>query len=268
MYTSVKIVKAYKGDNVLPMIQKEVESAKIAFLLGVPTAISYDIVRVGDSYGTVFELLDAKSMSNLISEDEGNLEKYAFMYVNLLKMMHSIKTDNEKIPSQMTVVNKWMNNFKLVASSDLFNKVSALIASIKETHTLIHGDFHSSNIMLQNGEPLLIDMDTLSYGNPILELAIIDFNYDTFNQFDENNSIHFLGIKTEVAKKFYELVINDYFLGKKDDEIKRNKERIKLLSLLRVINHTLRRTKDEKIIKSALDSIEELIKDINDLNLE
>ena len=47
-----------------------------------------------------------------------------------------------------------------------------------------------------------------------------------------------------------------------------NSHKIKLLSLLRVINHTLRRTKDEKIIKSALDSIEELIKDINDLNLE
>ncbi len=39
------------------MIKNEQRLAKRAFVKGVPTAISYDIVKVGDKYGSVFELL-------------------------------------------------------------------------------------------------------------------------------------------------------------------------------------------------------------------
>jgi anti-anti-sigma factor len=56
------VVKVYKNANALADIQHEREVARLALVLGVPTAISYDVVRVRDSYGSVFELLNARSL--------------------------------------------------------------------------------------------------------------------------------------------------------------------------------------------------------------
>ena len=54
---------------------------------------------------------------------------------------------------------------------DRFEKLISLISAVPEDIHLMHGDYHVKNVMLQNGESLLIDMDTLCSGNPIFELA-------------------------------------------------------------------------------------------------
>ena len=56
------VVKVYNNADALEDIQHEREVAKLALILGIPTAISYDVVRVGESYGSVFELLNAKPL--------------------------------------------------------------------------------------------------------------------------------------------------------------------------------------------------------------
>ena len=62
------IVKVYLNPDALPEINRERELAHIAFVLGVPTAIPYDVVRIeGGGYGSVFELLDAESFAQLRS---------------------------------------------------------------------------------------------------------------------------------------------------------------------------------------------------------
>ena len=55
------IVKAYINQDSLPDIKRERELARKAFVMGVPTAISYDVVRLKEGgYGSVFELLQKK----------------------------------------------------------------------------------------------------------------------------------------------------------------------------------------------------------------
>ena len=70
------IVKLYKNSDSINSIINERERAKKAFVLGIPTAISYDIVQVGDSYGSVFEMLDAKSFAELLNNGE-SIDKLA-----------------------------------------------------------------------------------------------------------------------------------------------------------------------------------------------
>ena len=61
-----RIVKVYKGKESIPMIENEKAMAQKAFLAGIPTAISYDIVRVGEDYGSVFELLNARTFHEIV----------------------------------------------------------------------------------------------------------------------------------------------------------------------------------------------------------
>ncbi|MBQ6322923.1 MAG: anti-sigma factor antagonist, partial [Lachnospiraceae bacterium] len=61
----VKLIKT--GD--LEEIQRTRETSQLAFVLGIPTAIPYDIVRIGDGYGAVFELLDAQPFSVILAKE-------------------------------------------------------------------------------------------------------------------------------------------------------------------------------------------------------
>ncbi|MBR3006399.1 MAG: anti-sigma factor antagonist, partial [Erysipelotrichaceae bacterium] len=60
------IIKVYKNSDALDAIKRERELARTALVLGINTAIPFDVVRVGDKYGSVFEMLSAKSLTKLI----------------------------------------------------------------------------------------------------------------------------------------------------------------------------------------------------------
>ncbi|MBR4744428.1 MAG: anti-sigma factor antagonist, partial [Oscillospiraceae bacterium] len=68
------VVKVYNNADALEDIRHEREVARLALVLGIPTAISYDVVRVGDSYGSVFELLNASSFSKILAEQPERMD--------------------------------------------------------------------------------------------------------------------------------------------------------------------------------------------------
>ncbi|MGN1088835.1 MAG: anti-sigma factor antagonist, partial [Huintestinicola sp.] len=53
------IVKLYGDKEPFDEIEREISYSKKAFVYGIPTAISFDIVKCGDCYGVVFELINA-----------------------------------------------------------------------------------------------------------------------------------------------------------------------------------------------------------------
>ena len=66
------IIKVYLNPNSLPDIHWERELARKAFVLGIPTAIPYDVVKVGGRIrAPSFELLNAKSFGSLIAAAPG-----------------------------------------------------------------------------------------------------------------------------------------------------------------------------------------------------
>ena len=63
------IVKVYYDKHTtLDDIKNERELSKKAFVMGLPTAIALQIVKVGEDYGTIFELLDASSCTKYVNE--------------------------------------------------------------------------------------------------------------------------------------------------------------------------------------------------------
>lgn len=106
-YDDETIVKTYHNVDSLPEIKQERENARIAFINGVNTAIPYGIVRIGDGYGTVTELLNAISISKMIKNDPTNLETPAKFYVDMIKNIHSIKLEEGVIPDAKETVLDW-----------------------------------------------------------------------------------------------------------------------------------------------------------------
>lgn len=233
------IVKVYKNADSLDSIKKERELSRTAFVLGIPTAIPYDVVKVGDTYGSVFELLNAKSFDELMIESADNLEFVAEKSMEIAKIIHSTPAP-ANLPSQQEVAFGWAEMVRSYFPEDDFNRLRKLIEDIPDNGMMIHGDLHIKNIMLQNDETLLIDMDTLCEGHPIYELAFMFNAYKGFGVTDPGEIERFLGISADTAYRLWRRSLEIY-LGTQDqarlDEVE---EKASFIGYLRVMRRAIR----------------------------
>ncbi len=268
-YNGDTIVKVYKNNDSLPEIMKERELARKAFVLGIPTAISYDVVKVGDKFGSVFELLDAKSLSKLMAEEPENIPKYSKIYAGLLKQIHETTVKPGDMPSVKRLPRKWINGCRGYIPEDQWEKFNDMIEKTPDPETMIHGDYHTNNIMVQNGEVLLIDMDTLSYGHPIFELANTFITYVGFGEVDPKNVENFIGVPYEDAIKIWNCFLPEY-LGTDDPaRIREVQDKAALLAYSRLLSRTPRMDYTpefkEYVINYAKNRIAELLPTIDTL---
>lgn len=240
------IVKVYKNPDSLEEIHNERELARKAFVMGIPTAIPYDVVKVGNLYGSVFELLNAKSFGKLINAGEP-VEELAKASVEILKTMHSTMLKDGELPSKRQEALVWVEYTADYLPEETGKKLVELFRDIPETNNMLHGDFHIKNIMRQNGENLLIDMDTLSMGHPIFEFAAIFAAYVGFGCIDMSKSYGFLNITEEQCRDFWKYTLKYYFEGKGDDYLDDITRKASIICYTRLVRRTLKRfgTEDE-----------------------
>lgn len=164
----------------------------------------------------------------------------------------------------------WVDFLKDHLPAETWEKLNTLVQAIPEDHHLIHGDYHTRNVMMQNGETILIDMDTLSYGAPVFDFASIFNAFRGFSMLDHNNIEEFLGIPWDLAGTFWQRTLEEYF-GTKDPVILEEQEnKAKLLGYTRLLRRSIRRLQDQPegpaLIAFYRDQIIELTEKVNTLS--
>jgi len=205
------IVKVYLSPDSLDDIKKERELAKKAFVLGIPTAISYDVAKIGDGYGSVFEMLDAKSLAQLLALNPQKIDDYVALSIDLLKKIHGTKVEKGDMPDLKKAVVDWAEFVKEYLPADIGNKLVKMVKEIPDDEHMLHGDYYVRNVMLQGEEAMLIDMDTLGVGNSIIEFGSMFNAYKGFASYDAEKSSKFLGFSSELATEFWDKSLKLYF---------------------------------------------------------
>ena len=244
-YDDETILKTYYSKDALPEIQQERESARKAFILGINTAIPYGIVRVGDGYGTVTELLNAVNVTKLLCDDPVNIDKPVAYYVDLLKSIHAVEAKEGDFPDMRETALGWADFVSAHIPEAQGKKLRAMIEALPKQNTLMHGDYHTNNIMIQNGEPLLIDLDTLCVGHPIFELGSMYNAFVGFSDLDHNVIKEFMGYDRDTARRFWNASLKKY-LGTDDEDVRRSvEEKAMIIGYTRMLRRAVRRP-DEK----------------------
>ena len=225
------IIKVFNRTSDPEQIERELKLAKEAFILGIPTAISFDIVKVNEKLGVRFEMLDCMSLKNMVINYPERMNEFLDKYAALLKKITTTECDNPIIPNMKSFYLEKVEKIKPYLDDRYYQKAKKLIEGIEDRKTLVHGDCHFKNIMVQNDELLLIDMDTLSIGHPIFELAQIYAPYCAFSEDDPGNTEKFFGITNEDAIKLYNALVDKY-LGKNDPIAK---DKIRLVCYIHMV---------------------------------
>ncbi len=235
------IIKVYNNPDSLPEINRERDLARKAFVLGIPTAIPYDVVKVGNSYGSVFELLNAKSFSALIKEDPSKMDKYIGLYVDVLKKIHSTKLEPGEMPDTKQVAISWAEFLKDYLPANQYEKLHALMEGVPERHTMMHGDYHTKNLMMQKDEVLLIDMDTLSMGHPVFELGTMYLGFVGFGDVDKTIVEKFLNLPFSLTTEFFDKATRLYLNNPDEETYQSILNKAKIVGYTRLMRRTIRR---------------------------
>ena len=203
------IIKLYYPRVKKEEIEQEKALAKKAFVMGVPTAISYDIVEADGRTGVVYELIKSKTIGELIRGDEGHLEEYVDMYAAVCRQIHGIEAEPGQLPS-----------FKDINRSDIPNVTGIteeeraylhrFLDLIPDRMNCLHGDLNINNIMVQNGECCLIDMGEFSTGTPMFDLSRILFSME-FAGAAKGEFNSFYKLPQDIVTNILHLFLEKYF---------------------------------------------------------
>ena len=235
------VVKVYRNADALEDIRHEREVAKLALILGIPTAISYDVVRVGDSYGSVFELLNARSFSSILASEPEKLDWCVREYVALLKKIHGTAVPAGKLPDMRETALDWARFLLDRLPPAAGKKLLALVEAVPRDDHMLHGDYHTKNLELQNDEVLLIDMDTLAVGHPVFELASIYNAFVGYYELDHEAVRSFQGFDFDTGLRFWQKSLAAYLGTECPAKLREVEDKARILGYARLIRRAIRR---------------------------
>lgn len=206
------IVKMFYTGDPIEDIEREKDYAKKAFVMGIPTAIPFDIVKSEDMYGLVFELVDADIVSNYLNAHPDQLENIAKQYAQTMKQLHTTHVAKGALGSTKELYRNRIEGLRAYMTDDEVETLLRINEAIPESDTVVHGDYHPKNIMIQNGELILIDMADLTSGHPLYDLGSMALSHHIPS---DGRLEQITGMKAEMVRRLWQLFLANY-LGTDD----------------------------------------------------
>ena len=211
------IVKLFHPGTSVEEAKREQDYAKKAFVMGLPTAIPFDVVKCGDSIGLVFELINSTTLSKFLTQNPDRFEEYGVKYANLLKQLHATKVSEDVLSSTKQLYRDRINDLKELGyfTEEEIAGLHRINDAFADDTCIIHGDFHSKNVMVMDGELVLIDMADITYGNPLYDLGSMILTHVTVSP-ERKADIN--GMPAELVDRLWKIFISVY-LGTTDANV-------------------------------------------------
>ena len=224
------IIKVFREGTTMDEVRKEITMSKEAFVMGMPTAISFDMVRVGSQYGLVYELLQAQTLSACLKQSPERVDELARKYAGLFRQMHAIQVPaDSSVPDALEHERNQVLHIRRYFPQEKIDLLLQLLDTVPASNRLLHLDLQAKNAMIQNEELMLIDMGEVGYGHPILDLAhAYSAMVSLVGDYDK-----IIGIPRELGVELWNRAIDYYFEGLPADVVALRKEQIKALSCVR-----------------------------------
>ena len=233
-YDDELIIKVYHRKNLLRDVEREILMSRKAFLLGLPTAISFGIVSVGNRYGAVYELIHGSTVSDYIAKDPQKADYYGKLMAELACRIHATEVEDDEIPSATDTVRTWIRNGIEQEEPVLAARLYEMVEKIADNRHLIHGDFHTGNVFYQDGELFLIDLDRLSTGHPVIELSGVYMAYVAFGERNPSLLENYMGFSCDAARRYFDAFMQQYLGTTEPERLREVTEKAALLCYVRM----------------------------------
>jgi uncharacterized protein (TIGR02172 family) len=204
------IVKVYTPWMKLADIQRERDFARTAFLNGVPCPIAYDVVRVGDCLGVVFEMIRSDTLAHAMRDNPQDLEEWVARYVELVRTLHATHVPNAGFTDIHDLLHGRADRLGQWCTAEEIGLLHEIVDAMPTSDTLTHNDLHPGNIMVQDNELLIIDMPDVTLAPPVCDLIAI---YRDMVESTRNSSAlmeELIGMPAEMVRRVADMFFYSY----------------------------------------------------------
>lgn len=229
--TPEEIVKVnYNPATDAEMIEEK-EKSQAAFVLGVPTAISFDTVDCGEGRkGVVYETIKSTTLGEMLETDPSQCESLVNAYIKALRTINSIHTDNPIFPSAIDFYIDCIEKAKPFYTEEEMAMLQRVVDAMPQGDCLVHGDAHPKNLMLQGDEMMWIDMAMVCVGRPIYDIISLACMLFLSN---DDYAKKLTGMSLSNLQRFAETFIRLYFGVEDEAEVLRYKMMMAHLYMIR-----------------------------------
>ncbi len=205
------ILKLYNSGITRELVDMEKRHAETAFLNGIPTAVSYDVVRHGEQFGIVFELMNAKTLAEILAAEPENFADLVRREAHCLRQFNATPFEKGSLPA-MKDNYKWRMQVKSeLLTAEEYRTLVEVIDEIPDRQTFLHGDFHPRNVMMSEDEFVLIDMADVALGHPIFELLALWYSFKCSSWGKPELLPQLIGVEATIADEYLRLFFEAYF---------------------------------------------------------
>ena len=166
-----KVVKLYEPGFSADDIERERRYARAALVAGIPTALPYDTVRSGDQLGIVFEHAGTMTLARAYEQYPEKFGEITGRYVQFVREFQAAEVPAGTFDSIKTVYHSRANAITEFCTPEEVELLHSLVDEIPDSTSIIHGDLHPGNIMVQGDELLLIDMPEVTQGPTQIDIV-------------------------------------------------------------------------------------------------
>lgn len=229
-----EIVKVNFNPETYAGLDKELSKAKEAFLLGIPTAISFDMVDCGQGRrGVVYETIKSRTLGETMQSNPDRMEELTEKYIEQLNLLHSTTTDNPVFGNAKEYYSNQVVNAVKYFTEEEGKLMNQIIDALPEGNRLVHCDAHPKNLMIQGDEMLWIDMEQMSVGHPIYDLISIAVVLNGMRT--DEMILNIAGMDNATVAKLKDCFIKKYFKTEDPEAIKTFASIFDALRLIRAV---------------------------------
>lgn len=236
-----KIIKVFRESMARDLIATERQTSQKLFLEGVPTAVPYDVVDCGeDGIGVVYEMLEAQSLLSILMSEPARAPELMRQAADLLKTISVVPADGLV---RMTDLIRGSIDASLsagIVTQEQHDTIVAFMGAIPDSDTFVHGDYHPGNIMVKDGEMMLIDLGAASRGNVLFDLAGMDTTMRTALELcPKTMAKASFQADREYMLECWKAFSDRFFEGTDEEQVRKMDLRIRAVSVIRMTSAAL-----------------------------
>ena len=247
-----KIVKLFQKDYPIRDVMQEYKNASLFHSCNIPSPRCIEVIEVENRYGIIFERVHGVSLTKAIQSYPQKADCYIDKMITISKYIHSVDICGLGLESIKYQYLKFLDRCRWFYSNDDYESMRRLILSIPDRFTLLHGDFHTENIMVDSNDDLtVIDFAGIGYGHPLFDLmaegAVIPVTLANNPQMAEN----YFGINADRINTIWDTYIGHFLdaTGSKYNRFQQEKDIILMSRLRNAVTAAIARDVPEEYLR-------------------
>lgn len=183
-----------------------------------------------EAQSNVYKSLKADTLSACIKREPERMDEFARQYAMLFRQLHNTHvSQGSHVPNAIEREEKAIRYIKRFFDTPSIDLLLQITHAIPSGDRLLHGNLHTQNVLVQNGELKLINMDEMSYGHPLLDLGHAYSSLVTF--LGDYEAI--IGMPREYGKQLWQKFMHYYYEGESEEMIAHREEQISAVACIR-----------------------------------